>query len=116
MSKIIINKRQRENRRHNRVRAKISGTAKRPRMCVTRSLMTTYVQLIDDTSSKTLVSGNTKGLKGSKTEVAVLLGKKIAEDAQKAGIESVVFDRGSSRYQGRVKALAESAREVGLKF
>ncbi len=110
-------------RRHIRVRKKLSGTQERPRLSVFRSLSEIYVQIIDDLAGQTLVSASTvdhdlrdkvKGLK--KVEQARLVGKEVAERAKSKGIESVVFDRGGFRYIGRVKALAEGAREGGLQF
>ena len=110
-------------RRHARVRKHISGTADRPRLSVFRSLTGIYAQVIDDAAGKTLVSasnidkelrGKMKGLK--KAEQARLVGEAVAERAKAAGITSVVFDRGGFRYTGRVKALADAAREGGLQF
>ena len=110
-------------RRHNRVRLNLSGTAERPRLTVYRSLDAIYAQVIDDAAGTTLVSASSidKTLKGqmdgkNKTEQAKLVGKAIAERAKEKGITSVVFDRGGFRYIGRVKALAEAAREAGLEF
>lgn len=110
-------------RKHARVRKKISGMPGRPRMCVFHSLSNIYVQLIDDTTGKTLVSASTMdrevkdNLKyGGNKEGATEVGKLIAARAQAAGIETVVFDRGGYIYHGRVAALAEAAREAGLKF
>lgn len=106
-------------RRHARVRGKISGTAERPRLNVYRSLNHIYAQVIDDISGKTLASASTteKGFEqgGNKT-AAHTIGKLVAERAKAAGIEDVVFDRGGYIYHGRVKELAEGAREGGLKF
>ncbi len=110
-------------RRHERVRKDVLGTAPRPRLSVFRSLSEIYAQVIDDSAGKTIVSASTidndlrgqvKGLK--KTEQAKLVGKKIAERAKSKGVKMVVFDRGGFRYSGRVKALAEGAREGGLEF
>ena len=110
-------------RRHARVRKHISGTADRPRLSVFRSLTGVYAQVIDDAAGKTLASassidkelrGKMKGLK--KVEQARLVGEAIAERAKATGITSVVFDRGGFRYTGRVKALADAAREGGLQF
>ena len=106
--------------RHARVRAKISGTTERPRLCVYRSLANIGVQIIDDTKGVTLASASTlektfNGYGGNK-EAAKEIGKVIAERALKAGITEVVFDRGGYVYTGRVKELAEGAREGGLKF
>ncbi len=110
-------------RRHARVRKYISGTPNRPRLSVFRSLTGIYAQVIDDAAGKTLASASTidnelrgkmKGLK--KVEQARLVGEAVAERAKKAGVSSVVFDRGGFRYTGRVKALADAAREGGLQF
>ena len=106
-------------KRHNRVRGKISGTAERPRLCVFRSESNIYAQIIDDVVGKTLVSASSveKGFEGgSNCDAAKKIGQTVAERALKAGIEEVVFDRGGYIYHGRVKALAEGAREGGLKF
>ena len=107
-------------KRHNRVRGKISGTAERPRLCVFRSENNIYAQIIDDVAGTTLVSASTvekafEGI-GSNCEAAKKIGACIAERALQKGIEEVVFDRGGYIYHGRVKALAEGAREGGLKF
>ncbi len=101
-----------------RVRKVISGTADRPRMSVFRSNKRIYVQLIDDLAGVTLASASSAsyGEKMTKTESSKAVGKAIAEKAKEAGIESVVFDRNGYLYHGRVKALAEAAREAGLKF
>ncbi|MCC7105261.1 MAG: 50S ribosomal protein L18 [Chloroflexi bacterium] len=109
-------------RRHRRVRAKVSGTQLRPRLAVFRSLSHIYAQLIDDTTGHTLVAASTlepalrETLQGPKTERARTVGKTIAERAKEKGIEAVVFDRGGFLYHGRVKALADAAREAGLVF
>ena len=107
-------------KRHNRVRGKISGTAERPRLCVFRSESNIYAQVIDDVAGNTLVAASTveKGFdgKGGNCEAAKKIGAAIAERALQKGIEEVVFDRGGYIYHGRVKALAEGAREGGLKF
>jgi large subunit ribosomal protein L18 len=110
-------------RRHRRIRMKVSGTAIRPRLNVFRSLENLYVQVIDDESGKTILSVSTleNSLKvdldgKNKTEQAALVGKTVAERALAAGIETVVFDRGGFKYHGRIKALADGAREGGLKF
>ena len=104
-----------------RIRAKISGSSDRPRMSVYRSNKDIYVQLVDDLEGKTVlaVSSRDKGVaseKGNKTEIANKVGKLVAERAKEAGIDTVVFDRNGYLYHGRVKALAEGAREEGLKF
>lgn len=101
------------------MRAKISGTMERPRLSVFRSHKYIYAQLIDDDKKKTILSSSDQKLKRgkkTKTEAAKELGKLIAEKALEKKIEKVIFDRGSQRYHGRVKALAEGAREGGLKF
>ena len=98
------------------IRKKISGTSERPRLAVFRSNKEIYAQIIDDIESVTLTSASSKDAKGTKIEQASIVGKLIAEHAKKAGIDSVVFDRGGFLYHGRVKALADSAREGGLKF
>lgn len=110
-------------RRKGTVRATIRRTADRPRLSVHRSGKHIYAQVIDDTSGRTLASANSvsKAFQGdngskSKTEAATIIGSEIARLAKDAGVEKVVFDRGASRYHGRVKALAEAAREGGLTF
>lgn len=103
-----------------RIRGKISGTAQRPRLSVFRSNKEIYAQLIDDLNAVTLVSASSRDNltdeKLTKSELANLVGKKVAERAVEAGISNVVFDRGGYPYHGRVKALAEGAREGGLQF
>jgi large subunit ribosomal protein L18 len=106
-------------RRHRRIRGKISGTAERPRLVVFRSNKGISAQLIDDDSGKTLAGASWVGLKsfsGNKTEQATEVGKTLAAAAKEAGVEACVFDRGGYLYHGRVKALAEGAREGGLRF
>ncbi|NMB62384.1 MAG: 50S ribosomal protein L18 [Chloroflexi bacterium] len=110
-------------KRHNRVRKNIYGVAERPRMSVYRSLSDIYVQVIDDDKGMTLVSSSSldKELKGklkgkTKTEQAIEVGKLVALRAKDKKITEVVFDRGGYRFDGRVKALADAAREAGLKF
>jgi large subunit ribosomal protein L18 len=106
-------------RRHRRVRGKVAGTAARPRLVVFRSNRGIFAQLIDDQSGKTLAGASwiaLTGFKGDKTAQAKEVGKRLASAANRAGIESVVFDRGGYLYHGRVKALAEGAREGGLRF
>jgi large subunit ribosomal protein L18 len=111
-----------EQLRHWRVRNKLSGTPERPRMSVCFTDAHIYVQIIDDTAGKTLASASTraKSLKGQKTGANVasakLIGDAAAKSALAVGIKAVVFDRGSARYHGKVKALAEAAREAGLQF
>ena len=100
-----------------RIRGKVSGTAERPRMSVFRSNKGIYVQLIDDLNGKTLAAASSKGLEGgTKTEVSAKVGKEIANKAKEKGIEAVVFDRNGYLFHGRVKSLADAAREAGLKF
>lgn len=101
---------------HTRIRSKIAGTAVRPRLSVFRSAQHIYAQLVDDTTGKILVSVSDMKMKGKKAENAMEVGKLIAKDAVAKKIESVVFDRGGFVYHGRVKAVADGAREGGLKF
>jgi len=106
-------------RRHRRVRGKVAGTADRPRLVVFRSNKGISAQLVDDSSGKTLAGASwvaLKTFKGNKTDQAAEVGKLLAAAGKEAGIESVVFDRGGYLYHGRVKALADGAREGGLKF
>jgi large subunit ribosomal protein L18 len=106
-------------RRHRRVRSKVTGTSERPRLVVFRSNRGIEAQLVDDIEGKTLAAAswlNVKKAKGSKTEQAAEVGKLLAQNAKNAEIETVVFDRGGYLYHGRVKALAEAAREGGLRF
>ncbi len=104
--------------RRARVRSRISGTEVRPRLAVFRSNSAISVQLIDDTNGKTLASASSASIKSkaTKTEKALEVGKLIAQSAMAKNITEVVFDRGGNKYHGRVKALADSAREAGLKF
>ncbi len=114
-----VSKNEERIRRHKRVRTKISGTAERPRLCVFRSNANIAVQVIDDVKGVTLVSASSVEMKlanGGNIEAAKAVGAEIAARALKANIGSVVFDRGGYLYHGRVKALAESAREAGLNF
>ena len=106
----MLEKQQKRHRRHRRVRAKIKGTAKVPRLCVFRSAKYIYAQLIDDEKGKTLAAVN------GKLAVANKVGKLIAKEAIEKKMNKVVFDRGGYKYHGRVKALAEGAREGGLQF
>jgi len=106
-------------RRHLRVRKKVAGTAVRPRLVVNRSARHIFVQVVDDTVGRTLVSASTldetiRSAEGDKTAKAKLVGALVAERAKNAGISAVVFDRGGFQYHGRVAALADSAREAGL--
>ena len=111
--------RQARERRHYRLRCRITGTAERPRLVVFRSNRGIEAQLVDDLEGRTLVSANhlhKKSWKGTKTDQAREVGKFLAQRAKKAGIDTVVFDRGGYLYHGRVKALADGAREGGLRF
>ena len=103
-------------RRHKKIRSTLSGTAERPRVVVSKSNTSLFVQAIDDVAAKTLFSVSTKGLNGNKTEQAKEAGKKLGEEIKKAGIESIVFDRGGNLYTGRIQAFADAMREAGLKF
>jgi len=110
-------------RRHKRVRAKVEGTTSRPRLCVFRSLNHIYAQVIDDSNGHTLASASTlepeiksEAVGKVKTGKAELVGSQVAKQALSKGINQVVFDRGGYKYHGRVKALAEAARQAGLKF
>ena len=108
-------------KRHERIRLHLAGTQDRPRLAVFRSLNHIYAQVIDDASGRTLAAASTveKELKGSsstKTEEAAVVGRLLAERAKAAGIDRVVFDRAGFRYHGRVKSLADAAREAGLEF
>lgn len=104
-----------------RIRKDLTGTASRPRLAVFRSNKEIYAQIVDDVEGKTLVAASSRdkdvaSAEGSKIEVAALVGKNLAERAKKAGIETISFDRGGYLYHGRVKSLADGAREGGLKF
>jgi large subunit ribosomal protein L18 len=102
---------------HARIRAKLSGTGERPRLNVYRSLNNIYAQVIDDQTGTTLVSASTIKLKtGGNIAAAKEIGKEVAEKAVEKGIKKVVFDRGGYLYHGRIKALADAAREAGLEF
>ena len=106
-------------RRHRRVRKKVSGTAERPRLCVFRSNNHIYAQVIDDVAQHTLVSAsdfNLESNSGATCESSAEVGKLVAQRAIDRGIDKVVFDRGGNLYHGRIKALAEGAREAGLDF
>ena len=123
MNKSKITKEQLRKRRHARVRARVSGTAKRPRLNVSRSLQRVFVQLIDDENAKTLASVNSKGVdakdageRTGRTAISYTVGKMLAEKAKEQGISQVVFDRGGFAYQGRVQAVADGARDGGLAF
>ena len=126
MAQVPVRKISRDEHRrriHRRVRQSLTGTTERPRLSVYRSLAHLYAQVIDDSTGKTIVSAGsndkemrkqTKG--GGNVAAAKLVGKTVAERARQKGISQVVFDRGGYRYHGRVKALADAAREAGLKF
>ena len=105
-------------RRHRRVRVRLTGSAERPRLAVFRSLNHIYAQVIDDASGRTLAAASTVGQKQAdkSMDVAASVGKAIAQKAKAAGVNRVVFDRGGFLYHGRIKALADAAREAGLEF
>lgn len=115
-----LSKSDRKLRIRRRIRKVSFGTEARPRLSVFRSNKEIYAQLIDDNAGKTIAAASSRDkdidAKGTKTEIATAVGKAIAEKAKKAGVEAVAFDRGGNLYHGRVKALAEGAREAGLKF
>ena len=116
-NKVVVGRK----RRHIRVRKKVEGTAARPRLVVTRSARHVVAQIVDDTAGRTLASASTmevdlRGASDDKTAKARKVGQLVAERAKKAGVETVVFDRGGNRYHGRVAALADGAREAGLTF
>ena len=115
---MALTKEQSRKRIHQRVRKKINGTAEKPRLAVYRSNKAIYAQLIDDVNATTIAAASSKecGLTGAKVEQAKAVGKLIAEKATSNNISAVVFDRGGYLYHGRVKALAEGAREAGLAF
>jgi large subunit ribosomal protein L18 len=115
----VLTVRKARERRHKRVRTKVFGTAERPRLVVFRSNRGIEAQLVDDVESKTLAAASWLHLskfKGNKSNQAAEVGKLLAQRAKEAGIDSAVFDRGGYLYHGRVKALAEAAREGGLDF
>jgi large subunit ribosomal protein L18 len=108
-------------KRHERIRLRVEGSGSRPRLAVFRSLNHIYAQVIDDASGKTLAAASTvekelRAAKQTKTDEAKVVGRLVAERAKAAGVERVVFDRAGFRYHGRVKALADAARETGLEF
>lgn len=115
-----LSKKESRSRIHKRIRKKVSGTADRPRLSVFRSNTSIYCQLIDDKAGQTIAAASTAdkvaGISGTKTEQAKKVGAIIADKAKALNIESIVFDRGGYLYHGRVKSLAEGAREGGLKF
>jgi len=116
----MLEKQEKRQKRHKKIRAKVFGTHSKPRLSVFRSAKHIYVQLVDDEKRKTLLSASDLKIKKSKskgkTTGAFSLGKLIAEKALEKKIEKVVFDRGGYKYHGRIKAVAEGAREGGLKF
>jgi len=110
-------------RRHTRVRKRVSGTMERPRLTISRSMRNIYAQVVDDSVGKTVCAASSlskevdrEKLSGSKIELSKEVGKLVAEKALKKGIKKVVFDKGGYKYHGRVKALADAAREAGLEF
>jgi len=115
-----LTKREARLRRHRRVRGKVSGTAEQPRLVVFRSNRGIFAQLVDDVNGRTLASASWLQLKsataGTKTDQAADVGRRLAAEARKAGVKHCVFDRGGYLYHGRVKALAQGAREGGLIF
>jgi len=115
---MLSKKEQLKTRRHQRVRAKVLGTEKRPRLIVFRSLLHTYAQIVNDENGKVLFQSSDISVKtkGTKVEKAKEIGLNIAKLAKEKNIDSVVFDRNGYKYHGRVKAVAEGAREGGLKF
>ena len=118
---MALTKNERRLRIKNRVRKIVSGTEARPRLSVFRSNKEIYAQIVDDVTGKTISSASSRdkdinSAKGTKTEIAALVGKSVAEKAIKAGIDTISFDRGGYLYHGRVKSLADGAREAGLKF
>ena len=118
---MALTKNERRQRIKSRIRKTVTGTDAQPRLAVFRSNKEIYAQLINDTTGETIASASSRDkdlstTKGTKTEVATLVGKSIAKKALKAGVSNITFDRGGYLYHGRVKSLAEGAREAGLKF
>ncbi|REG85253.1 50S ribosomal protein L18 [Winogradskyella sediminis] len=118
---MALTKNERRIRIKNRIRKVVSGTETRPRLAVFRSNKEIYAQIVDDVTGKTLAAASSRDKdiaksEGNKTEIAALVGKSVAEKAKKAGVDTISFDRGGYLYHGRVKSLAEGAREAGLKF
>jgi large subunit ribosomal protein L18 len=118
---MALTKNERRQRIKNRIRKIVSGTKSQPRLSVFRSNKEIYAQIVDDVTGKTISAASSRdkdisSTKGNKTEVAALVGKSVAEKALQAGIEKISFDRGGYLYHGRVKSLADGAREAGLKF
>ena len=118
---MALTKNERRSRIKSRIRKVVSGTETRPRLSVFRSNKEIYAQVVDDVTGKTISAASSRdkdisSAKGNKTEIAALVGKAVAEKALKAGVATIAFDRGGYLYHGRVKSLAEGAREAGLKF
>jgi len=118
---MALTKTERRSRIKNRIRKVVTGTELRPRLSVFRSNKEIYAQIVDDVSGKTIAAASSRDkniskTKGTKMEIAALVGKSLAEKAIKAGVETISFDRGGYLYHGRVKSLADGAREAGLKF
>ena len=118
---MALTKTERRQRIKNRIRKIVSGTESQPRLSVFRSNKEIYAQLVDDVTGATISAASSrdkeiKAAKGTKSEIAALVGKAVAEKAVKAGVKNIAFDRGGYLYHGRVKSLAEGAREAGLKF
>ena len=118
---MALTKNERRLRIKNRIRKVVSGTEAKPRLAVYRSNKEIYAQIVDDVTGKTIVAASSRDkdidtAKANKTEAAALVGKALAEKALKAGVETIAFDRGGYLYHGRVKSLADGAREAGLKF
>jgi len=118
---MALTKNQKRLRIKSRIRKVVSGTESRPRLAVFRSNKEIYAQIIDDVTGKTIIAASSRdkdinSAKGTKSEIATMVGKSIAEKALKAGVKTIAFDRGGYQYHGRVKSLAEGAREGGLKF
>ena len=118
---MALTKNEKRLRIKSRIRKVVSGTEARPRLAVYRSNKEIYAQIIDDVTGKTIIAASSRdkditSAKGTKSEIATLVGKAIAERAIKSGVDTISFDRGGYQYHGRVKSLAEGAREGGLKF
>ncbi|MBT8265297.1 MAG: 50S ribosomal protein L18 [Bacteroidia bacterium] len=118
---MALTKTERRQRIKSRIRKIVSGTEARPRLSVFRSNKEIYAQVVDDVTGKTISAASSRdkdisSAKGTKSEIAALVGKAVAERALKAGVDTISFDRGGYLYHGRVKSLAEGAREAGLKF
>ncbi|WP_452221484.1 50S ribosomal protein L18 [Lacinutrix salivirga] len=118
---MALTKNERRIRIKSRIRKIVSGTESRPRLSVFRSNKEIYAQIVDDVTGKTIAAASSRdkdisAAKGNKSEIATLVGKAVADKAKKAGVDTISFDRGGYLYHGRVKSLAEGAREAGLKF